>query len=124
MIHTRNNKRFNIYASAEIDGVFYLNFVDEDIQRKLGIVAVEEPEVPEDFSFDSYYRKEIDDAPYIIYEKKPQDVFQKEEQGRINQRSLAYLAETDWMVLRFMETGEEIPNDVKVKRQSCRYAIK
>ena len=35
----------------------------------------------------------------------------------------AYLYETDWVVSRFAETGEEIPEDVKIKRAECRNKI-
>ncbi len=35
----------------------------------------------------------------------------------------AYLYETDWVVSRFAETGEAIPEDVKLKRAECRNKI-
>lgn len=35
----------------------------------------------------------------------------------------AYLYETDWVVSRFAETGEAIPEDVKLKRAECRVKI-
>ena len=35
----------------------------------------------------------------------------------------AYLYETDWVVSRFAETGEAIPEDVKSKRAECRAKI-
>ena len=35
----------------------------------------------------------------------------------------AYLYETDWAVSRYAETGEEIPEDVKIKRAECRNKI-
>ena len=35
----------------------------------------------------------------------------------------AYLYETDWVVSRFAETGEAIPEDVKSKRAECRVKI-
>jgi hypothetical protein len=31
-----------------------------------------------------------------------------------------YLQTTDWYVIRYMETGKPIPQEVKVKRQECR----
>lgn len=37
--------------------------------------------------------------------------------------ALAYLHETDWFVLRSHETGKEIPEDVKQKRQLARESI-
>lgn len=44
-------------------------------------------------------------------------------QADTNAKSLAYLAETDWMVTRFAETGVVIPDDVKAARQAARDAI-
>lgn len=46
-----------------------------------------------------------------------------DEQSKINQESLAYLAATDWYVTRFVETSIEIPEDVKLKRQEARNSI-
>lgn len=34
--------------------------------------------------------------------------------------ALAYLASTDWMVVRQAETGEAVPEDVKASRQAAR----
>lgn len=48
----------------------------------------------------------------------------EEIQAEINQEALAYLALTDWYVVRFSETGVSIPDDVKAKRQEARDAIK
>lgn len=53
----------------------------------------------------------------------PEQVAQQE-QYKINSEALVYLASTDWYVVRFSETGVAIPDDVKVKRQEARYAIK
>ena len=35
----------------------------------------------------------------------------------------SYLYETDWVVSRFAETGEDISEDVKLKRAECRVMI-
>lgn len=35
----------------------------------------------------------------------------------------AYLADTDWMVIRFMETGTPIPPDVATKRAEARAVL-
>ncbi|NHC62587.1 hypothetical protein GY634_13430 [Paenalcaligenes suwonensis] len=42
------------------------------------------------------------------------------EQERINAEARQYLDSTDWYVTRFRETGAEIPDDVRVKRQAAR----
>ena len=43
-------------------------------------------------------------------------------QGQILEHK-SYLYETDWVVSRFAETGEGIPEDVKSKRAECRVKI-
>ena len=43
-------------------------------------------------------------------------------QGQILEHK-AYLYETDWVVSRYAETGEAIPEDVKLKRAECRVKI-
>ena len=40
-----------------------------------------------------------------------------------NARARRYLASTDWYVVRFSETGEPIPEDVKQKRAEARAAV-
>lgn len=41
----------------------------------------------------------------------------------INQEALAYLASTDWYVVRYYETGVIIPDDTKLKRAEARLVI-
>lgn len=38
----------------------------------------------------------------------------------INAKARQYLADTDWYVVRFSETGEVIPDNIKLKRQEAR----
>lgn len=40
-----------------------------------------------------------------------------------NESNLAYLAETDWYVVRKSETGKAIPEEILTKRQAARAAI-
>jgi hypothetical protein len=51
------------------------------------------------------------------------DISAQIEQERINAESLAYLASTDWMEIRFTETGAGMPADVKATRQLMRDRI-
>lgn len=48
----------------------------------------------------------------------------EEIQAEINQEALAYLASTDWYVVRFAETGVAIPEDVVQARAEARSKIK
>lgn len=122
-MYIKDNKRFNIYAQATIDGVTYANFIDPVLRDSLGITEIADPTVPEDYSEDTYYRTEQDEAPFVVYTKKSDEQIAQVKQSRINAQSLAYLAETDWLVTRFAETGTPIPDDVKTARQSARDAI-
>lgn len=48
----------------------------------------------------------------------------EEMQSRINAEAREYLDSTDWCIVRFVETGVEIPNNILVTRQSARESIK
>jgi hypothetical protein len=45
------------------------------------------------------------------------------EQDAINAENLAYLASTDWYIVRNQETGTEIPDEILTKRQQAREEI-
>ena len=45
------------------------------------------------------------------------------EQDQINAESLQFLSETDWYVTRFVETGIDIPQDIKDQRQEARSKV-
>jgi len=52
------------------------------------------------------------------------DVQAKEAQAVINSEAQAYLASTDWMVLRQADSGEVMPNNIKDARAAARLEIK
>ena len=119
----KDSKRFNIYASQEIDGVRYANFTDPALREQLGILEIPDPVPPEDYTEDTYYRTEQDTEPFVVFTKKSDEQIAQQTQAKLNQQSLSYLAETDWYVTRFAETGTPIPEDVKQLRQQARDAI-
>lgn len=45
-------------------------------------------------------------------------------QELINVECIGYLSSTDWYVIRFLETGFLIPDDVVFKRVECRSLIR
>jgi len=45
-------------------------------------------------------------------------------QKSINNKAQAYLASTDWMVLRQADSGETMPNNIKELRAAARLEIK
>jgi len=48
----------------------------------------------------------------------------KEAQATLNAEAQAYLASTDWMVLRQADSGEVMPNNIKDARAAARLEIK
>jgi hypothetical protein len=102
ILHIRNGRRFNIYAGGVIDGVRYANFVSPEIQESLGITPVNEPLPPEDYSQEHYTRNEIDEPPYVEYNKKPDDVLKYERREHLE----AYIAQTEASTLLARPTRE------------------
>lgn len=51
------------------------------------------------------------------------DITSQVEQEKINAESLAYLASTDWMIIRETETGVLCPPEVKTKRAEARAKV-
>lgn len=57
------------------------------------------------------------------YTVEIEDITKKLEQEKANAEALAYLASTDWYIIRELDSGEPCPEDVKQKRQAAREAI-
>ena len=51
------------------------------------------------------------------------DTTQEDQQKAVNALSLKYLADTDWYVIRKMETNVEVPAEVLSQRSSARLLI-
>lgn len=66
----KDGKRFNIFASATINGVTYPHFKDAALRASLGITEQAEPAPPVDFTEDKYTKIEQDDAPYVVYAER------------------------------------------------------
>lgn len=49
---------------------------------------------------------------------------QDQAREKVNQEALSYLASTDWYVIRSLDSGEPIPDDVKAGRAQARAAIR
>ena len=57
------------------------------------------------------------------YEVEWIDITAQVEQEKINQESLKYLAETDWLIIREVDAGIPCPLDVKQLRAEARSKI-
>ncbi|NBP03869.1 MAG: hypothetical protein EBU90_27990 [Proteobacteria bacterium] len=51
------------------------------------------------------------------------DITAQIEQEKINAEALAYLASTDWMIIREVDSGVICPSDVKAERAAARAKI-
>ncbi len=119
-----NKKRINIHAPFTTDnGIQYANLLSEDVRKILGVKEIPDPTIPEDYTVETYYRVEQDEAPYVVYTKKSEEQLQQIQQNKINQAALDYLNSTDWYVTRFTETAVAIPEEIKAKRQAARDSI-
>lgn len=71
---TLNNRRINPYASfTDADGVTYANLTNPEVRERLGVIEVADPLPPEDYTEDTYYRTEQDEAPFVVYTRKSQE---------------------------------------------------
>ena len=61
-----------------------------------------------------------DGNPILVDRPKP--TRKEQNQNRINELEI-YLKETDWYAIRYADTGEVIPEDIRQKRQSARDEI-
>ena len=51
------------------------------------------------------------------------DITAEIEQEKANAEALKYLAETDWLMIRELETGKPMPEEIKLKRQEARNKV-
>ena len=117
MVITKDTKkRVNPSAPAEINGVRYPSYPLELLEE------IPDPVPPsDDVTF--YVYQEHDEEPYSTWTRKSEEEIQAIQQERLNQKSLAYLASTDWMAIRAAEGGTPMSDEVKAARQAARDAI-
>ena len=91
------------------------NIVEAEIPEVPAIPAIYSEAVP------AVTHKEVKlRAEYTI---EITDITAQVEQEKINAEALAYLASTDWMVIREMDSGLPCPADVKIARAAARAKI-
>ena len=76
---------------------------------------------------DGYYQYDGDGTPAWAAGMLPTEVIPLtpiDPQLVINATAQAYLASTDWMVLRQADSGEAMPNNIKDARAAARLEIK
>lgn len=122
----RDSKRFNIYASATIDGVTYPNFLSPELRGQLGITEIADPAPPADYSDETYYRTEQDGSPYVVYTKKSAEQIKQQEDAKAVQVAKQYLADTDYKMLpdyTVKPDGEPL-TDIITKRAAARELVR
>ena len=73
-------------------------------------------DAPEDVEAGYSYEDGVFTAP-------PARDLEREAIDQLNDESQTYLAETDWYVIRFAETGVAVPADITTARSDARSAI-
>lgn len=74
----KNGKRINIdvpYTDPET-GTKGIRLTDPDNRAKYGVTEIPDPTPPEDFNPDYYFVDEQNEAPYIVYERKPLEMIE------------------------------------------------
>lgn len=121
----KDGKRFEICNAHTIDDVQYpvQFFAREDNRLSVGVIEIPDPVRGND---EIEYTQEINEAPYVIITPKSQEQLDQQNRTKTNAASLAYLASTDWMITRAIETGKaehKVPDEVLVARQAARDAV-
>lgn len=92
---TLNEKRINIYAPfTSEDGTRYGNLTDPAVRAAVGVVEIPDPQPPEDYSDETYYRTEQDDAPYVVFTRKSDEQIEQARKARIQAQIDALEAQT------------------------------
>lgn len=112
---------------------------DSDVidERQVEIIPGKpfEPAIPAVYEAGVLIRDEIPESPEkpAVMQKQVKlkaeylveivDITESYNQAKTNKEALKYLAETDWMVIREMDSGVPCPVEVKQKRQEARESI-
>ena len=87
-----NEKRVNIYAPITVGDVQYANLRSPEVRALLGVIEIHEPDAPADYSENTYIRIEQDTAPYVVYEKRSDEVIAYQVMKQAKQVRLAEVA--------------------------------
>ena len=87
------------------------------------IVQAEIPETPAVYSEAIPARTHKEVKLRAEYSVEIEDISAKVQQNKDNAEALAYLDETDWMIIREVDAGVPCPADVKAKRAEARAKI-
>lgn len=81
---TLNSKRINPDAPLTTpDGVTYANLRDPSVREQLGVQEIPDPQPPEDYSDETYYRTEQDTAPYVVFTRKSDEQIEQARRAKV-----------------------------------------
>lgn len=114
-----NDKILQMDAPFENNGIQYpanwLRITTMAEKEAIGITEISDPILP-DSRF--YY---VDSLGNITL--KDVNVIKRSFKQEINRTASTFLAQTDWYLIRKMDTGKEVPNDVKIYRDQVRQVL-
>lgn len=122
-IWKHNQKRCNIYAKYVDNNILYPR-VPEELYEEIA-----DPVPPDDYSDETYYRTEQDDAPYVIFTKKPQEQLDQIQAHKNYLQAMTLLQSTDYLftVDRHSMLLQEEPEreaSLQVEREAARSLIR
>jgi hypothetical protein len=120
-IFTATQKRCNPEASyVSPDGTRYAK-----VPKEL-LTEIPDPTPPEDYSDETYYRTEQDDAPYVVYTKKSDEQLQQLADSKALALAKAYLTNTDYLftVDKYAQLDEERKADLVTSRETARLVVR
>lgn len=124
----RNNKLTNqaqFETQQEADAWFEREKANHSFGKPAGEYEINSLSVEELFT--ELSRRE-ENGIYITipdqFEVMVNDVTDASQQEAINLEARAYLAETDWYVIRKMDTGVAVPAEIELAREQARQRIK
>ena len=102
------------------------------VENQDGLFAIQKEEGETTFFFgkcekdsDTYNEKLAEGFELDLMPQAEKDAHEQEKEiEKENQEALSYLSSTDWYVIRSLDSGEPIPDDVKAGRAQARAAIK
>lgn len=124
----KDGNRVNTHAVIVHDGVVYNGNVLQfpAVVAALGIrEAMVEVEPPGEYTNhpEFYAVNELDRAPYLEYNRKSDEQIAAIERATTNAQAEQYLASTDWYVIRHMDDGIPVPEEIRTARANARASI-
>lgn len=115
-------KRVNIYYTYK--GFSKLD--TPEIRERAGVVEIADPVPPADYSDETYYRTEQDDAPYVVFTKKSDEQLQQLADSKALQAAKQHLLDSDYAftVDKYAQLSDERKAELTASREAARQVIR